>query len=175
LNNGDFLERALAELRKEFLNVRGRSTRRQGVADCRGSAVRHHSRVCRTRRYGSLCRQFPRDLRRKELEAICCDDHADAECRQLAGAHNGVNHEQTRTRRAACWRSPAASRCAFAALAGGSFWSVQGVFQHVNGVTAAVSRYAGGDKKTAQYEVVGSGRTGHAESVQISFDPRKIS
>jgi peptide-methionine (S)-S-oxide reductase len=52
---------------------------------------------------------------------------------------------------------------------------VQGVFQHVNGVTAAVSCYAGGDKKTAQYEVVGSGRTGHAESVRISFDPRKIS
>jgi peptide-methionine (S)-S-oxide reductase len=62
-----------------------------------------------------------------------------------------------------------------AVLAGGCFWGVQGVFQHVNGVTAAVSGYAGGDKKTAQYEVVGTGRTGHAESVRISFDPRKIS
>ena len=52
---------------------------------------------------------------------------------------------------------------------------MQGVFQHVNGVTNAVSGYAGGDKKTAQYETVGTGRTGHAESVQITFDPRKIS
>jgi peptide-methionine (S)-S-oxide reductase len=62
-----------------------------------------------------------------------------------------------------------------AVLAGGCFWGVQGVFQHVNGITGAVSGYAGGDKKTAQYEVVGTGRTGHAESVRISFDPRKIS
>jgi peptide-methionine (S)-S-oxide reductase len=62
-----------------------------------------------------------------------------------------------------------------AVLAGGCFWGVQGVFQHVNGVTNAVSGYAGGDKKTAQYETVGTGRTGHAESVRISFDPRKIS
>jgi peptide-methionine (S)-S-oxide reductase len=62
-----------------------------------------------------------------------------------------------------------------AVLAGGCFWGVQGVFQHVEGVTNAVSGYAGGDKKTAQYESVGSGRTGHAESVRVSFDPRKIS
>src|ERR1700722_10906947 len=62
-----------------------------------------------------------------------------------------------------------------AVIAGGCFWGVQGVFQHVDGVTGAVSGYAGGDKKTAQYEVVGTGRTGHAESVRISFDPRKIS
>jgi peptide-methionine (S)-S-oxide reductase len=62
-----------------------------------------------------------------------------------------------------------------AVLAGGCFWGVQGVFQHVKGVTNAVSGYAGGDKKTAQYEVVGTGRTGHAESVRITFDPRQIS
>src|SRR6267378_6586328 len=62
-----------------------------------------------------------------------------------------------------------------AVLAGGCFWGVQGVFQHVNGVTAAVSGYAGGDKATAIYEVVGSGRTGHAEAVRVTFDPRKIS
>jgi len=62
-----------------------------------------------------------------------------------------------------------------AVLAGGCFWGVQGVFQHVSGVTNAVSGYAGGDKKTAKYEMVGSGRTGHAESVRITFDPRKIS
>jgi peptide-methionine (S)-S-oxide reductase len=70
---------------------------------------------------------------------------------------------------------PGAPATEVAVLAGGCFWGVQGVFQHVNGVTNAVSGYAGGDKKTAQYEVVGTGRTGHAESVRISFDPRKIS
>jgi peptide-methionine (S)-S-oxide reductase len=60
-------------------------------------------------------------------------------------------------------------------LAGGCFWGVQGVFQHVKGVTSAVSGYAGGDKKAAQYEIVSSGTTGHAESVQVTFDPRQIS
>jgi peptide-methionine (S)-S-oxide reductase len=62
-----------------------------------------------------------------------------------------------------------------AVLAGGCFWGVQGVFQHVEGVTNAVSGYAGGAKETAHYELVGSGRTGHAESVRITYDPRKIS
>jgi len=62
-----------------------------------------------------------------------------------------------------------------AVLAGGCFWGVQGVFQHVNGVTNALSGYAGGDKKSAHYDIVGSGTTGHAESVRITFDPRKIS
>ncbi len=62
-----------------------------------------------------------------------------------------------------------------AVLAGGCFWGVQGVFQHVEGVRNAISGYAGGDKASAQYETVSGGATGHAESVQISFDPRKIS
>ena len=62
-----------------------------------------------------------------------------------------------------------------AVLAGGCFWGVQGVFQHVNGVTSAVSGYAGGSARTAVYDIVGSGSTGHAESVQITFDPRKVS
>ena len=62
-----------------------------------------------------------------------------------------------------------------AVLAGGCFWGVQGVFQHVSGVSNAVSGYAGGEKSTAHYEMVGSGGTGHAESVRITFDPRKIS
>jgi peptide-methionine (S)-S-oxide reductase len=62
-----------------------------------------------------------------------------------------------------------------AVLAGGCFWGVQGVFQHVDGVTSAVSGYAGGSKDTAQYETVSTGSTGHAESVQITFDPRRIS
>ena len=62
-----------------------------------------------------------------------------------------------------------------AVLAGGCFWGVQGVFQHVNGVTSAVSGYAGGSKNTAEYETVSTGSTGHAESVQITFDPHRIS
>jgi peptide-methionine (S)-S-oxide reductase len=62
-----------------------------------------------------------------------------------------------------------------AVLAGGCFWGVQGVFQHVEGVTGAVSGYAGGSADTAHYEIVGSGTTGHAESVRVTFDPRRIS
>jgi peptide-methionine (S)-S-oxide reductase len=62
-----------------------------------------------------------------------------------------------------------------AVLAGGCFWGVQGVFQHVKGVTNAVSGYAGGDARSARYEVVSRGGTGHAESVRITFDPRQIS
>jgi peptide-methionine (S)-S-oxide reductase len=62
-----------------------------------------------------------------------------------------------------------------AVFAGGCFWGVQGVFQHVNGVTRAVSGYAGGAADTAQYEMVGTGETGHAESVQVTYDPHQIS
>jgi len=62
-----------------------------------------------------------------------------------------------------------------AVFAGGCFWGVQGVFQHVKGVTNAVSGYAGGDETGAHYESVGSGRTGHAEAVAITYDPRQIS
>ena len=60
-------------------------------------------------------------------------------------------------------------------LAGGCFWGVQAVFQHTKGVTPAVSGYAGGEKQTAHYEMVGGGRTGHAESVAVTFDPQQIS
>ena len=60
-------------------------------------------------------------------------------------------------------------------LAGGCFWGVQAVFEHTKGVTQAVSGYAGGKKETAHYEEVGSGRTGHAESEQVTFDPQQIS
>ena len=60
-------------------------------------------------------------------------------------------------------------------VAGGCFWGVQAVFQHVRGVVSATSGYAGGSAGTAQYEVVSSGRTGHAESVKIVFDPSRIS
>jgi peptide-methionine (S)-S-oxide reductase len=62
-----------------------------------------------------------------------------------------------------------------AVLAGGCFWGVQGVFQHVKGVSAAVSGYAGGEAATAQYETVGTGTTGHAESVRITYDPSQVS
>jgi peptide-methionine (S)-S-oxide reductase len=64
---------------------------------------------------------------------------------------------------------------AVAVLAGGCFWGVQGVFQHVKGVTNAVSGYAGGTRSTAQYDTVSEGDTGHAETVQITYDPRQIS
>jgi peptide-methionine (S)-S-oxide reductase len=62
-----------------------------------------------------------------------------------------------------------------AVLSAGCFWGVQGVFEHVRGVKNVVAGYAGGDGATAQYETVGSGTTGHAESVQITFDPAVIS
>lgn len=62
-----------------------------------------------------------------------------------------------------------------AVFAGGCFWGVQGVFQHVRGVTSAVSGYTGGAASTARYEIVGSGNTGHAESVQVTFDPKQVS
>ena len=61
-----------------------------------------------------------------------------------------------------------------AVLGGGCFWGVQAVYQHLKGVTSAVSGYAGGEQSTAEYERVSTGRTGHAESVQITFDPRVI-
>ncbi|OWQ48444.1 peptide-methionine (S)-S-oxide reductase [Roseateles noduli] len=62
-----------------------------------------------------------------------------------------------------------------AVFAGGCFWGVQGVFQHVTGVTRVVSGYAGGNAGTAHYEMVGSGMTGHAEAVEITYDPRQVS
>ncbi|MGP8233702.1 MAG: peptide-methionine (S)-S-oxide reductase MsrA [Methylovirgula sp.] len=62
-----------------------------------------------------------------------------------------------------------------AVVAGGCFWGVQGVFQHVKGVTQALSGYSGGSAANAHYGLVGTGETGHAESVQITFDPRVVS
>ena len=61
-----------------------------------------------------------------------------------------------------------------AVFAGGCFWGVQAVYQHVKGVTSAVSGYAGGTQSTANYLMVGSGMTGHAEAVQVTFDPREV-
>jgi peptide-methionine (S)-S-oxide reductase len=62
-----------------------------------------------------------------------------------------------------------------AVLAGGCFWGVQGVYEHVRGVTKVISGYAGGERSTAQYETVSAGGTWHAESVKITFDPAAIS
>jgi peptide-methionine (S)-S-oxide reductase len=62
-----------------------------------------------------------------------------------------------------------------AVFAGGCFWGVQGVYQHVTGVTSAVSGYAGGDKRSASYDAVGRGDSGHAEAVRITYDPRQVS
>ena len=60
-------------------------------------------------------------------------------------------------------------------IAGGCFWGVQGVFQHTAGVINAMSGYAGGNKATASYTMVSTGATGHAEAVEIKYDPKKIS
>ena len=72
---------------------------------------------------------------------------------------------------------PAGSQAAreTAVFAGGCFWGVQAVFQHTQGVLNAVSGYAGGQKETANYASIGTGRTGHAEAVQITYDPKLVS
>jgi len=66
-------------------------------------------------------------------------------------------------------------RTATAVFAGGCFWGIEAVFKHVKGVTSAVSGYACGSAKTAHYEIVGTGLTGHAESVEVTYDPSQIS
>lgn len=62
-----------------------------------------------------------------------------------------------------------------AVFAGGCFWGVEAVFRHMNGVTRAVSGYAGGRTPDPSYEMVSTGRTGHAESVEVTFDPKVVS
>ena len=71
--------------------------------------------------------------------------------------------------------APAGDHKAVAVLSGGCFWGVDAVFKHVKGVLQVVSGYAGGEKSTAHYEIVETGRTGHAESVEITFDPAQVS
>ena len=71
-------------------------------------------------------------------------------------------------------QSPTAPGDQTAVLAGGCFWGVDAVFKHVRGVSTVVSGYAGGSAATAHYEVVSTGTTGHAESVQITYDPSQI-
>ncbi|HZL00458.1 MAG TPA: peptide-methionine (S)-S-oxide reductase MsrA [Caulobacteraceae bacterium] len=71
--------------------------------------------------------------------------------------------------------APAGAGLQTAVLAGGCFWGVQGVFEHVRGIDKVVAGYAGGKRSTANYEVVSTGTTGHAESVKIVYDPKLIS
>jgi peptide-methionine (S)-S-oxide reductase len=68
-----------------------------------------------------------------------------------------------------------AGRQETAVFAGGCFWGIESVFEHVNGVIDAVSGYSGGSARTASYEIVGTGSTGHAESVKVTYDPSKVS
>jgi len=69
--------------------------------------------------------------------------------------------------------APAAKKATIV-LAGGCFWGMEGVFEHVKGVTDTQVGYAGGTQKTARYEVVSEGNTGHAESLKVTYDPSKI-
>ncbi|MES3002747.1 MAG: peptide-methionine (S)-S-oxide reductase MsrA [Pseudomonadota bacterium] len=77
----------------------------------------------------------------------------------------------------AAFDPPAATAAApsTAVFAGGCFWGVQAVFQHTKGVMNAVSGYSGGAKETAHYDMIGRGTTGHAEAVQVTFDPKQVS
>ncbi len=88
-----------------------------------------------------------------------------------------VGAESVRVVPAAALDAPLAKApaTAVAVLAGGCFWGLEGVFEHVLGVKDVVSGYAGGAAATAHYEIVGSGLTGHAEAVRIVYDPSKIS
>jgi len=76
---------------------------------------------------------------------------------------------------AAAAPATAAPRTETAVLAGGCFWGMESVFEHVKGVTDVVSGFAGGDAKSANYDAVSTERTGHAEAVRIIYDPSKIS
>ena len=71
--------------------------------------------------------------------------------------------------------APAGAALQTIVLAGGCFWGIEAVYEHVKGVTEAVSGYAGGTKAQADYETVSSGTTGHAEAVRVTFDPSKVS
>lgn len=75
---------------------------------------------------------------------------------------------------APAYQAPPSQALETAIFAGGCFWGVQGVFAHMKGVRSAVSGYAGGEAKTARYEMVGTGRTGHAEAVRIVYDPKQV-
>ncbi len=75
----------------------------------------------------------------------------------------------------AAYDTPPAGVTETAVLSGGCFWGMQGVFEHVKGVKQVVAGYAGGAAATAQYDLVSTGTTGHAESIKVVFDPRQVS
>ncbi len=93
----------------------------------------------------------------------------------LSGARPGRAEEAPRLVPAAMSMPAEGSGLQRITVSGGCFWGVQGVFEHVKGVRRAVSGYTGGAADTAQYETVSTGSTGHAESVQITYDPKQIS
>lgn len=93
----------------------------------------------------------------------------------LFGARASAAENALKVPRAVYDESQFAQPPAIAILAGGCFWGVQAVYQHVEGVLNAVSGYAGGDKWDAKYGVVSGGKTAHAEAVQITYDPATIS
>jgi peptide-methionine (S)-S-oxide reductase len=93
----------------------------------------------------------------------------------LAFSGSGVAAEKAVKLPQPAYEAPAPAGKQTAVFAGGCFWGVQAVFQHTNGVLNAVSGYAGGRKDTATYGAVGTGATGHAESVQVTFDPKVVS
>lgn len=92
-----------------------------------------------------------------------------AACQQPATAA-----ERTVLAPAATRQSSESAGLKTAIFAGGCFWGVEGVFSHVQGVTSAVSGYAGGSRGDATYERIGTGRTGHAEAVRVTYDPRVV-
>jgi peptide-methionine (S)-S-oxide reductase len=92
----------------------------------------------------------------------------------LAGCHAGAAERASLVAAPALDAPKGAGPEETAVLSGGCFWGVQGVFEHVRGVRRVVAGYAGGARDSAHYELVGTGTTGHAESVQISFDPAQI-
>lgn len=92
-------------------------------------------------------------------------------CRGSVAASEKVTNLPAPTVNAPLASKPSTETTVFA---GGCFWGVQGVFQHVKGVITATSGYSGGSKSTAEYETVSTGTTGHAESVQVTWDPSKL-
>jgi peptide-methionine (S)-S-oxide reductase len=93
----------------------------------------------------------------------------------LVGGTSALSAETVVAAPAPLVTAPASGTSETAIFAGGCFWGVQGVFQHVKGVRSAVSGYTGGAERTARYERVSEGDTGHAESVRVEFDPRVVS
>ncbi|HEX5074697.1 MAG TPA: peptide-methionine (S)-S-oxide reductase MsrA [Gemmatimonadaceae bacterium] len=93
----------------------------------------------------------------------------------LAALSRPASHSPIPVPEATVTSLPAAPGLQTIVLAGGCFWGIEAVFEHVKGVTDAVSGYAGGTKEQADYETVSTGTTGHAESVKVTFDPTKVS